>query len=64
MFPRIKKKLRDHHFGTLETVKEATTRCLKEVIVDAFQRAVSDWNWTRKESFFLDLFNLLLGQTL
>ncbi|GFS72559.1 uncharacterized protein NPIL_568631 [Nephila pilipes] len=36
LFLRIKTELKSHHFGTLEAVKEATTRCLKEIPVDAF----------------------------
>lgn len=42
-------KLKGHQFGALKAVKEATTKFSKEVHVDAFQGAFSDWEkrWHR-----------------
>ncbi|KAM7298352.1 putative uncharacterized protein FLJ37770 isoform X1 [Ixodes scapularis] len=43
LFPRIKRTLKGTRHGTLETVKAAATTSLKEVPVDGFQGAFSDW---------------------
>lgn len=43
LFPRIKRSLKGKHFGTLDDVKEPTTRCLNEVPIDTFQEAYCEW---------------------
>ena len=49
LFPRIKRNLKGYHHGTLAGIKEASTRCLKEVPVGAFQEAYANWakRWQR-----------------
>lgn len=60
-FPRIKTELKGQHFGALETVKQATARCLKEVSVDVFTGAFNAyekrWRWCShaKGSFFEEI---------
>lgn len=34
--PKIKMKIKGHYFGTLEAIREVTTRCLKGVPIDTF----------------------------
>ena len=43
LFPRIKSQLKGKHWGTVNTIQEATTRALKDLPVDVFQGAFLAW---------------------
>lgn len=43
LFPKIKEKLKGHHFQTLEYIKEATTEALAEVTKDQFRESIEGW---------------------
>lgn len=43
LFPKVKSALKGHHHGTISVVKQATTRCLKEVPESAYQGAFEAW---------------------
>lgn len=49
LFPRLKSRLKGHHFGTIENVQAAVTSILKEIDVDEFQSSFHAWRsrWHR-----------------
>lgn len=49
LFPRIKRSLKGHRFGTIEAVQAASTGCLNSLAVADFQGAYEHWKkrWQR-----------------
>ena len=49
LFPRLKSRLKGHHFGTVENVQAAVTSVLKEMNVQEFQASFQAWQnrWKR-----------------
>ena len=43
LFPRLKSKLKGHHFETLENIKKAVTDELKNISVEEFHHCYEDW---------------------
>jgi len=43
LFPKIKEKLKGHHFQTLETIKESTAQALSEVTSEQFDECFEGW---------------------
>jgi hypothetical protein len=49
MFPKIKKNLKGHYFGTLTNVQTAATQALNTLKVEDFQGCYEEWKnrWER-----------------
>ena len=43
LFPRLKKNLKGHHFGTLDNIQKSVTDELKGISAEAFQRCYEHW---------------------
>ncbi len=48
-FPRVKKDMKDKHWGTVEEIEQATTNSLKALMVEEFQDCFQQWErrWTK-----------------
>ncbi|PNF33581.1 hypothetical protein B7P43_G14689 [Cryptotermes secundus] len=49
LFPRLKTPMKGHHFGTVDEVKEACTKALKDILKEAYHDAFDAWKsrWKR-----------------
>lgn len=48
------KTVKDHYFGNLKAVKEATTKCLKEAPVKAFRGTFNTWKKRWRGYFYME----------